>query len=71
MDSCRQILCRKGPTIDGRTICLVSIDQAVAQGALSVGGSAVRDLTGQPPASIGDFFTQYWSALVMPVSSLN
>ena len=50
---------------------LVGIDQAVAQGALSVVGSAVRDLTGQPPARIGDFFAQYRSALLAPVSSVS
>jgi uncharacterized protein YbjT (DUF2867 family) len=50
---------------------LVSIDQAVAQGALNVVGSAVRELTGQPPASMGDFFAQYRAALLAPVSSVS
>lgn len=50
---------------------LVSIDQAIAQGALNVVGSAVRDLTGVAPASVAEVFARYRAALLAPVSSIS
>lgn len=49
---------------------VVSIDQAVAQGALNVVGSAVQDLTGVAPASVAEVFARYRAALLAPVSGI-
>jgi NAD(P)H dehydrogenase (quinone) len=50
---------------------LVSIDQAVAQGALNVVGSAVHDLTGVAPASVADVFARYRAALLASVTGVS
>jgi NAD(P)H dehydrogenase (quinone) len=50
---------------------LVSIEQAIEQGALNVVSSAVRDLTGTAPASIAEVFARYRAALLAPVSSVS
>jgi NAD(P)H dehydrogenase (quinone) len=50
---------------------VVSIDQAVAQGALNVVSSAVRDLTGEAPASVAAVFTRYRAALLASVAGVS
>lgn len=45
---------------------LVEIDLAIGNGAFDVVGSAVRDLTGEEPASVSDLFARHSDALRSP-----
>ncbi|HEU5100782.1 MAG TPA: hypothetical protein VFU22_17255, partial [Roseiflexaceae bacterium] len=44
----------------------VTFDVAIAQGALAVASSAVADLTGTPPQSVGEFLAANREALLAP-----
>jgi NAD(P)H dehydrogenase (quinone) len=47
---------------------LVTFDIAVAEGALAVASSAVADLTGQAPQSVGEFLAAHREALLAPAA---
>lgn len=51
---------------EGVARLLVSFDVAVAEGALAVASSAVADLTGKAPQSVGEFLAAHRQALLTP-----